>query len=222
MGTAGDPHARLRAARLYLILECEVRGAPAAEHVAGALKGGVDIVQLRDKEARDDRIVATASELRALCDDAGALLIVNDRADLALECGADGVHVGQDDDRVDEIRRQVGDRLLIGISTHSAGQIAAADASGADYLGVGPVFETPTKPGRRPVGLALVEHAASNASKPWFAIGGIDAGNAPDVIAAGASRIAVVRAIRDADDPGAAAGELRAALERKARVGSPG
>src|SRR5436305_8582280 len=106
MGTAGEPHARLQAARLYLILECEVRGASATELVAAA-KGGVDIVQLRDKKASDDRIVATGRELRGVCDDAGALLIVNDRADLALECGADGVHVWQDDDRVEEIRRQV-------------------------------------------------------------------------------------------------------------------
>jgi len=143
------------------------------------------------------------------CDEHGALLIVNDRADLALACGADGVHVGQDDEPLESVRATVGADLIIGISTHSPEQLEAGLASVADYLGVGPVYATPTKAGRTPVGLELVRYAAEHAAaKPWFAIGGIDAGNAPGVVEAGASRIAVVRAIRDADDPRAAAAAL--------------
>ena len=154
-----------------------------------------------------------------MCDRHDALLIVNDRPDLALRCGADGVHVGQDDERARAVRERVGDRLLIGTSTHSPEQLSAADESPADYLGVGPVHETPTKPGRPAVGLKLVRHAAEHASKPWFAIGGIDAGNAGAVVAAGARRIAVVRAIRDARDPEGAARALRTATRAEAPVG---
>jgi thiamine-phosphate pyrophosphorylase len=138
-----------------------------------------------------------------VCDLAGALLIVNDRPDLALACDADGVHVGQDDEAVDAVRRRVGPDVLIGLSTHSPEQIDAA--GDADYLGVGPVFETATKPGLEPVGVELVRYAAEHATKPWFAIGGIDAARAAEI---GAERIAVVRAIRDAADPRAAAQEL--------------
>jgi thiamine-phosphate pyrophosphorylase len=206
---------RLRAARLYLALE-----AGAIEDVVErALSGGVDMVQLRDKDAPDDDIVAAGRELRVLCEAHDALLIVNDRPDLALACGADGVHVGQEDERVDGVREAVGERLLIGLSTHSEAQIQAAESSGADYYAVGPVHETPTKPGRPAVGLELVRHAAAVATKPWFAIGGIDPENVSEVAAAGARRIVVVRAIRDADDPEAAAGALRAALESEAGVG---
>jgi thiamine-phosphate pyrophosphorylase len=219
---AEDPRAKLRAARLYLILEREVRGVPAAEIVTAALRGGVDMVQLRDKDAPDDELVATGRELRAVCAGSGALLVINDRSDLALECRADGVHLGQDDQRVDEVREAVGDRLMIGISTHSPEQIATAERSAADYLGVGPVFETATKPGRAAVGLELVEHAARHASKPWFAIGGIDPANAPAVAEAGARRLAVVRAIRDADDPEEAARRLRSAVDQETQVGAAG
>ena len=198
----------LRRASLYLILE-----AAAIDLVAPALEGGVDVVQLRDKRAPDGEIVAAGRELAALCRGHGALFVVNDRPDLALECGADGVHVGQEDARVESVRELAGDRLIVGVSTHSAAQVAAAEASDADYYAVGPVNETPTKPGRPAVGLELVRHAAAEATKPWFAIGGIDAENAGAVVAAGARRLAVVRAIRDAADPRAAAAELRAAVE---------
>jgi thiamine-phosphate pyrophosphorylase len=206
---------RLTAARLYLILGT---GA-AARAVAPALRGGVDVVQRRDKDAGDETVVAAARELRPLCDAHGALLVVNDRPDLALAGGADGVHVGQDDAEVAAVRELVGDRLVVGQSTHSAEQVAAAEHSEADYFAVGPVWETPTKPGRPAVGLELVRHAARAASKPWFAIGGIDTGNAAEVARAGAPRIAVVRAIADADDPEAAARALRAAVETEAPVG---
>ena len=207
--TRRDRHEALRRASLYLILE-----AAAAHVVEPAIEGGVDVVQLRDKEAPDGAVVAAGRELGALCRSHGVLLLVNDRPELALECGADGVHVGQDDTRVETVRELAGDRLLVGVSTHSPEQVAAADASDADYFAVGPVHETPTKPGRPAVGLGLVRHAARHATKPWFAIGGIDRGNASSVVEAGARRLAVVRAIRDAPDPRAAAADLRAALQR--------
>ena len=211
---------RLRAARLYLVIESRVAGAPAEDIVEAALSGGVDVVQLRDKQATDGELAIAAGALRRLCTAYRALLIVNDRPDLALACEADGVHVGQDDLAVAEVRRGVGDELLIGLSTHSPEQIALAAHTDADYIGVGPVYETATKPGLAPVGLELVEHAAAHAAQPFFAIGGIDAGRAREVVAAGAERVAVVRAIRDAADPRAAAARIRAALEREA-VGGP-
>jgi thiamine-phosphate pyrophosphorylase len=211
MSLARERRERLRRARLYLVIDAE----PAERVLPGALEGGVDIVQLREKSASDEEIVSAGRRLRALCDEHGALLIVNDRADLALECGADGVHVGQDDDPLREVRDVVGADLLVGISTHSPEQVEMGLGSIADYLGVGPVHATPTKPGREPVGLELVRYAAAHgAAKPWFAIGGIDADNAPAVAEAGASRIAVVRAIRDAADPRAVAAALRATVTR--------
>jgi thiamine-phosphate pyrophosphorylase len=211
MSLARERRERLRRARLYLVIDAE----PAERVLPGALEGGVDIVQLREKSASDEEIVSAGRRLRTLCDEHGALLIVNDRADLALECGADGVHVGQDDDPLREVRDVVGADLLVGISTHSPEQVELGLGSIADYLGVGPVHATPTKPGREPVGLELVRYAAAHgAAKPWFAIGGIDADNAPAVAEAGASRIAVVRAIRDAADPRAVTAALRATVTR--------
>src|SRR3954454_9049743 len=197
MAAPDERHTRLERARLYLVIEA---GA-ARSVVPEALAGGVDVVQLREKHAGDAEIVAVGRWLREVCGD--ALLIVNDRADLALACDADGVHVGQDDEPVASVREKVGRDVLIGLSTHSPEQI---DAGGdADYLGVGPVFETATKPGLEAVGVELVEYAKQHATKPWFAIGGIDAARAAAI---GADRIAVVRAIRDADDPRAAAEAL--------------
>jgi thiamine-phosphate pyrophosphorylase len=203
---------RLSAARLYLVIE-----AAAARDVApAALEGGVDVVQLREKEASDEYVIAAGRELRALCDEHGALLVVNDRPDLALACGADGVHLGQDDEPAAAVRDLVGQELFVGLSTHSPAQVEAAERDPAvDYLGVGPVYETATKPGVEPVGLELVRYAASRARKPWFAIGGIDAQRARAVADAGAERVAVVRAIRDAADPRAAAAALRDSLVRE-------
>jgi thiamine-phosphate pyrophosphorylase len=202
--------ARLRSARLYLVIDA----AAARAVVPAALAGGVDVVQLREKHAPDVEVVACGRELRRACDEYGALFVVNDRADLALECGADGVHVGQDDEPVDAVRRLVGAELLIGLSTHTPGQVdAASHDAQVDYLGVGPVFETATKPGLEPVGVELVRHAAAHVTKPWFAIGGIDAQRAAEI---GAESVAVVRAIRDAEDPRAAAAELREAITREA------
>jgi thiamine-phosphate pyrophosphorylase len=201
-------------ARLYLVIESRPHGRPVGEVVEPALAGGVDIVQLREKDGVDDEVLEAGRRLRALCDRHDALLIVNDRADLAVACGADGVHLGQEDEPVDAARAVVGEEGLVGLSTHTAEQVDAALASAADYLGVGPVYETATKPGVEPVGEELVRYAAARATKPFFAIGGIGAQSVGQVVAAGATRIAVVRAIRDADDPAAAARELRAALDR--------
>jgi thiamine-phosphate pyrophosphorylase len=196
----------LEDARLYLVTGI----APRLEWLlAEALAGGVDVVQLREKDADDDEIVRAGRVFRRLTREAGALFVLNDRPDLAMRCDADGVHVGQDDMPVAEVR-QLAPELLVGLSTHSPEQIHAA--AGVDYVGVGPVYATPTKAGREPVGLELVREAARSATVPWFAIGGIDEANAAEVVAAGAERLAVVRAIRDADDPRAASARLRAAL----------
>jgi thiamine-phosphate pyrophosphorylase len=192
-------------ARLYF-----VTGIVPERVVAAALEGGVDVVQLRDKHASDEELLRAGRRFRRLTRDAGALFVVNDSPELALRCEADGVHVGQDDLPVPQVRELVGKDFLVGLSTHSAAQIAAAE--GVDYIGVGPVYATPTKAGRAPVGLELVREAARAAAVPWFAIGGIDETNVGAVVAAGASRVAVVRAIGDADDQRAAAARLRAAL----------
>jgi thiamine-phosphate pyrophosphorylase len=203
-----DARERLRRARLYLVIEA------AAEPVlAPALRGGVDMVQLRDKHADDESILRAAARFRSACHEHGALFWLNDRPDLALECGADGVHVGQEDEPVGQVRERVGSEVLIGLSTHSPGQFDAALRSDADQLSVGPVWATPTKEGRPAAGLEYVRYAAEHGGeRPWFAIGGIDSGNVAEVVAAGARRVVVLRAIRDAPDPQAAARALAGAL----------
>ena len=207
MGLA-DARERLRRARLYLVVDA------AAEHVLpAALRGGVDMVQLRDKELGDDSLLEVAARFRLVCREQAALFWLNDRPDLALAAGADGIHVGQDDTPAGEVRDQVGEQLLIGLSTHSPEQFDAALGSEADQLSVGPVWETPTKPDRPAAGLEYVRHAAAHGGeRPWFAIGGINEQNVGEVVAAGASRVVVVRAIRDAADPEQAARRLREAL----------
>lgn len=198
---------RLAAARLYFVLDLAAR----TEAIVGAaLAGGADVVQLREKSTADGEIVAAGRRLAALCHGRGALFVLNDRPDLAVECEADGVHVGQEDMAVVDARAVVGADRLIGLSTHSREQLEGA--TGVDYVSVGPVWATPTKEGRPAVGLELVSFAAENARAPFFAIGGIDEGNVSDVVAAGASRIAVVRAIRDAADPESVARVLRSAV----------
>ena len=209
---------RLNAARLYLVTGSRPGGRSLAEVLEPALRGGVDLVQLREKDAGDAEILAAAAEARPLCTAAGALLLVNDRPDLAVAVGADGVHVGQHDMSVADARAITGPDLLVGLSTHAPSEIDAADA---DYIGVGPVHATPTKPGRPAVGLDLVRYAAEHAELPWFAIGGVDPASVGVVVEAGATRIAVVRAITDATDPEAAASALRAALPREVAHGRP-
>jgi thiamine-phosphate pyrophosphorylase len=165
-------------------------------------------------------VLATLRALAPLCRAAGTLLYGNDRPDLALLAGADGVHVGQDDVSPAQARAVVGPDRIVGRSTHAPDQAAAADADpDVDYLAVGPVHETPTKPGRPAAGLDYVAHAAGSVGKPWFAIGGLDAGNVHEVLERGATRIVVVRAITEADDPERAARALRDALESRVGAG---
>jgi thiamine-phosphate pyrophosphorylase len=198
------PRERLADARLYL---CTPACEPAL--LRAALRGGVDVIQLRDAALDDDGIRRAAAAFRRAADEAGALFVLNDRPDLAVEVGADGVHVGQDDLAPARARELVGADAIVGLSTHGPDQGAAALADAdVDYLSVGPVHPTPTKPGRPATGLSYVRWAAGHVDRPWFAIGGIDAGTLPRVVAAGASRAVVVRAITDAADPEAAAAEL--------------
>jgi thiamine-phosphate pyrophosphorylase len=203
---------RLRTARLYFVCEAMPGGRDPEALLLAALSGGVDIVQLREKELGREEVERSAQTFRRLCDTYSALFIVNDDPYLARTCGADGVHIGQDDASASEARELLGPEAIVGLSTHSEEQLAASAEEPVDYVSVGPVWETPTKAGRPGVGLGLVEHAAAAAPHPFFAIGGIDPGNAPEVVAAGARRLGVVRAIRDAADPAAAAEALRGAL----------
>ena len=208
---------RIASTRLYLVCDARPRA-----FLDAALRGGVDILQLRDKTLADDGLLAAAREFRAAADAAGALFILNDRPDLVAACGADGVHVGQDDGSAADTRAAVGHGAIVGRSTHAPEQGAAADPDpDVDYVVVGPVHETPTKPGRPAAGLGYVGWAAANLTKPWFAIGGLNAGNVADVTARGASRIVVVRAIADAADPEAAARALRERLEGPVGAAQP-
>ena len=204
-----SPRERIAGAQLYLVCDARPR-----EFLAAAIRGGVDVIQLRDKALGDEDLVTAAREFRAAADAHGALFVLNDRPDLVEACGADGVHVGQDDGEPGAARAAVGPERIVGRSTHAPAQADAADADpDVDYLAVGPVHATPTKPGRPAAGPDYVRWAAEHVHTPWFAIGGLDAATTPDVVALGARRIVVVRAIADAPDPEAAARALRAALE---------
>jgi thiamine-phosphate pyrophosphorylase len=205
------PRERLAAARLYLVCPARPR-----EWIAAAVRGGVDLIQLRDKSLSDAELIEAAKAFTGH----GALFILNDRPDLVDACGADGIHVGQDDDPPRIARAAVGPDRIVGRSTHEPGQADAAMADpDVDYLAVGPVHETPTKPGRPAAGLDYVSYAADAVSKPWFAIGGLHVENVHEVLERGATRIVVVRAITDADDPEAAARALRDALEGRVGAG---
>jgi thiamine-phosphate pyrophosphorylase len=209
---------RLARSRLYFVCEGRPGEGDPAPLLDAALRGGVDLIQLREKAPRcAEEIVSLAEPFRRAAAEHGALFFLNDHPELVEACGADGVHVGQDDTPVAEARRLAGAGALVGLSTHSPEQFDAAVAakgdSRPDQVSAGPVWETPTKAGRPAAGIDLIEHAAlAGADVPWFAIGGIDASNVNEVVAAGAGRIVVVRAIRDAADPEAAARELRARL----------
>lgn len=214
---------RLAVARLYLCTDARREAGDLADFADAALAGGVDVIQLRDKGSAGEREhgpleasgeLAAVAVLRAAADRHGALLAVNDRADLALAAGADVLHLGQDDLPVAQARRILGPDVVIGRSTHDVTQArAAAQQPGVDYFCTGPCWPTPTKPGRSAPGLGLVRATAADApARPWFAIGGIDAERLPEVLAAGATRIVVVRAITASADPGAAARALRSLL----------
>jgi thiamine-phosphate pyrophosphorylase len=203
-----DRRQRLRDARLYFVADRD--GMDRA--LEGALAGGADLFQLRDKQASDDELLEAAERARRRCQAAGALFLLNDRPDLAAACGADGVHVGQDDTPVARAREHVGEDAIVGLSTHSMQQAQAGCRSGADYIAVGPVHATPTKEGRPAIGVEPIRYAAGHVDVPWFAIGGIDGRTVGEVVRAGARRIVVVRAVAEASDPEAATRALRATL----------
>jgi thiamine-phosphate pyrophosphorylase len=199
---------RLRTARLYFVCEARPDGESPEALLRAALGGGVDIVQLREKELSRTEIERSASTFRRICDTYSALFIVNDDPELARACDADGVHLGEAGE-VAAARELLGPEAIVGLSTHGDEEIDAAKALPLDYIAVGPVWETPTKPGRPAIGLEPISYAAEHAAHPFFGIGGVDPSNAAQVIEAGARRLCVVRAIRDAADPGAAAEALR-------------
>ena len=204
---------RLRTARLYFVCDARPRGADPEPLLRAALDGGADIIQLREKTLPRREIERAGTTFRRIADTYSALFIVNDDPELAHACDADGLHVGQDDLPVAEARAALGPDAIVGLSTHTPSQVDAGARSGADYISVGPIWETPTKEGRPATGLDLISHAAQAAAPtPFFAIGGIDEDNAGDVLAAGARRLCVVRAIRDAENPAAAASALRRAF----------
>jgi thiamine-phosphate pyrophosphorylase len=204
---------RLAAARLYVVTDARQSPAQVEAVVAAACQGGADVVQLRRKDDAGLETLRLAERCRRLTAEAGVLFVVNDRVDVAMAADADGVHLGQDDLPV-AVARRLWPGRLVGRSTHSLEQAVAAVAEGADYVGVGPVYATPTKPGRAAVGLSLVAAVAASAlvRVPWFAIGGIDADCVGGVVAAGARRVAVVRAVCEAGDVAAAVRSLRAAV----------
>lgn len=217
----------VNSARLYLCTDARRDRGDFEQFVDAAYAGGVDIIQLRDKAIEAAEELELLAVLKETAERHGRLWAVNDRADIAVLSGAPVFHIGQKDLPLPAARTLLDGNAAIGLSSHTPGQVdaalaAAAGPAGLDYFCVGPIWSTPTKPGRAAVGLELVRHAAaaSDASSgigrpggiPWFAIGGIDQGNVEQVVAAGARRIVVVRAITEADDPAAAAASLRAAL----------
>ncbi len=207
---------RLADARLYLCTDARERQGDLPRFLDQVLGAGVDIVQLRQKGLEAGQELRFLEMFRAACDRHGALLAVNDRADVAYASGADVLHVGQDDLAPAIARQIVGAAPVIGLSTHAEAEADAAVIDPAvDYFCAGPVWPTPTKPGRPAPGLGLVSYVSGlAATRPWFAIGGIDEDRLGDVLEAGARRIVVVRALTEAADPAAAAARLAARLER--------
>jgi thiamine-phosphate pyrophosphorylase len=208
------PRRSLSDARLYLCVDARPREGDLPEFLDAVLSRGVDIVQLRQKGIEAKHELAALEVFADACKRHGALLAVNDRADVAWASGAPVLHLGQDDLPVSVARAIVAEEVLIGRSSHTETEAAAAAAEeGVDYFCVGPCWPTPTKPGRPAPGLALVRYASSlETTRPWFAIGGIDLGNLDQVLDAGARRVVVVRAITEATDPGAASADFAARL----------
>ena len=204
-------HPLLVGRRLYL---CTPDRPDLERFLASCVRGGVDIVQLREKRLEARPLLARAKLASAACRDLGIPFVLNDRPDLALDCGADGVHVGQDDAPPSLCRRLLGPQALVGLSTHAPEQLAAAGCEPVDYASVGPVVATPTKPGRPGVGMGYVTHAAHRSPRPWFVTGGATPESVPAMVAAGGRRIVVVRWLTGADHPEQASRALRAALDR--------
>jgi thiamine-phosphate pyrophosphorylase len=210
-----DRRDRLADSRLYVVSDARRERGDLAEFLDSILGAGVDVVQIREKEAEAGEVIRWGMVFKEAAEAHGALFIVNDRPDVALALDADGVHLGQDDLPVEVARRILGPDAVIGLSTHSPEQFDAASPD-SDYLCAGPVWETPTKPGRPAAGLDLIRHAAkSGEERPWFAIGGIDQQNLPEILDAGATRIVVVRAVTEAVSPGDASRELARAVWRR-------
>lgn len=208
-----SPRQQLADARLYVLVTTALASGPPAEVAAAAIAGGAQIVQLREKELPAREFLALARDLRSVTAELGALLIINDRSDIAALCEADGVHQGQDDLRPAEVRRILGAETIVGVSTHHPDQAAAAERDGADYIGVGPIFATATKEHRSAVGPEYIRQSAAATSLPGFAIGSVKLDNIQALIEAGASRVAVCTGIIGADDVEAAARGFRTALD---------
>ncbi|HEX3623139.1 MAG TPA: thiamine phosphate synthase [Acidimicrobiales bacterium] len=197
--------------RLYL---CTADRPDLARFLAACVAGGVDVVQLRDKALDARPLLARARVAAGVCRDLGVPFILNDRPDLALECQADGVHVGQDDAPPALARRILGPDALVGFSTHAPAELDAAAGEPADYVSVGPVVATPTKPGRPGTGLEYLRYAAATATRPWFVTGGVTPDTVGDMLVAGARRFVVVRWLTESADPRAAARRLRDVIDR--------
>jgi len=198
--------------RLYL---CTPDRPDLARFLRECIGGGVDLVQLRDKDLDDRRLIERARLALEVCWEAGVPLVVNDRADLALAAGADGVHLGQDDAPVSLARRILAPSALVGLSTHSEAELEQAQGADCDYVSVGPVVPTPTKPGRPGTGLGLVSAAAARSAKPFFVTGGVAPDTVPGLVRAGARRFVVVRYLTQADRPGHRAAELRRVIDEE-------
>jgi hydroxymethylpyrimidine kinase/phosphomethylpyrimidine kinase/thiamine-phosphate diphosphorylase len=203
---------RLAGARLYLVSPARMRAGDLADRIPSLAAAGVDLVQLRDRSLSGDALLAEARRCAAAAAAAGVLFIVNDSPELARACGADGVHIGQDDGTVEGARSLLGPDRIVGRSTRGGEPLERAAGEGADYASIGPIWATPTKPGRPPIGLAGLAAGARAARLPWFAIGGLDDRRLLRARAVGARRAVVVRAIVDAEDPAAAAARLRERL----------
>ena len=206
--------------QIYLITDASPRMLPIESFLCEAIAGGVGMVQLRDKRLPDAPLLDVARRCALVCRNQGVPFIVNDRIDIALSCGADGVHLGQDDLPVDAARRLAGEDVIVGLSTHSPEQIDAAASLPVDYIAVGPIHETPTKQGRAAVGTELVRYASQHAVQPFFAIGGLDPGNVADVVDAGARGVSVLRWVSQSHDPAHAARDLIARLDAARRARS--
>jgi len=200
----------LAGARLYL---CTADRPDLASFLVACITGGVDVVQLRDKHLHARPLLARARVAAAVCAGHGVPFVLNDRPDLALECGADGVHVGQDDAPATLARRLLGPEALVGLSTHAPPELDASAPEPADYVSVGPVSATPTKPGRPGTGLGYLRYAARTATRPWFVTGGVTPDTLPAMLDAGARRFVVVRWLTEASDPQAAARALRTVID---------
>jgi thiamine-phosphate pyrophosphorylase len=202
---------RLAGARLYL---CTPDRPDLGPFITAVCRAGVDVVQLREKSLADRALLQRAEVAMAAAHGAGALFVLNDRPDLALACGADGVHVGQDDVPPEVARRVLGPHAVVGLSTHAPAELAAAEDEPVDYVSVGPVVPTPTKPGRPGTGLDYVRLAAERLGDrlPFFVTGGVSPATLPEILAAGATRVVVVRALTEVSDPAAVAARLRALL----------